>query len=516
MLRLLTIGALVAAVSADFIQLQEVCRTVEDERGLCVTSAFCCTALGGKIGRVAKKSGVLAGSMPGYLARSIGEDNENGGCSYNGQCCVFPDINDFSCDTCGVKGNGEIEKEDPEDTTTQSTVTTPQPEKDIVERIVGGRDADRYEWCWQVALMNSTGLFGGGALVARNWVITAAHKVAGKFLDEFVVVLGEYDFAHEDTGARVYYTTALNVFLHPKFNPETFDYNLALIRIPDAPCGSADSDETSVCAVCLNDEDVTFEPTTTTTTQASTTTIFTTTEPTTTTYAYGGSSAGRLTASFSLSNSLMAVVRSQRRRISTTGGAVVDTEDPENPFANKACYMTGWGSTGATQLAPRLQEARMAIIRDDVCLQAFQDVGVSDPYIPEASYCGADAGLTRGSCYGDGGGPFVCQDRANHIWELYGVISLGTNMCMQGAQNGPTIYTDVGQMYAWITQTIHDDLPSVASPEDQGKTYKVPKCGEEVFDDETGCPDRPPYLQSRKAVNYKGALTPQQIGVLAF
>lgn len=66
-------------------------------------------------------------------------------------------------------------------------------------------------------------------------------------------MLGEYDFRHEEADSQVYYTTALQVLLHPGFDPSTYENDIALIRIPDAPC-EADN----ICTLCLPDGTIAF------------------------------------------------------------------------------------------------------------------------------------------------------------------------------------------------------------------------------------------------------------------
>lgn len=71
----------------------------------------------------------------------------------------------YSKYVCGVKGSsrGAIKA---------------RSDLDREGRVVGGEDSDPYEWCWQVALINSKNQYlCGGALIGSQWVLTAAHCV---------------------------------------------------------------------------------------------------------------------------------------------------------------------------------------------------------------------------------------------------------------------------------------------------------------------------------------------------
>ncbi|XP_055332982.1 chymotrypsin-C-like [Paramacrobiotus metropolitanus] len=113
-----------------------------------------------------------------------------------------------------------------------------------IERTIFDKDAMKDTYCWQVALVDSSGkIFGGGALVAKNYVLTAAHKVANRLPQNFQVVLGKYNFKDQEEDSRI--ASPLEVIIHENWDPAVFENNIALIRIPNVKCNGAE-----VCTIC--------------------------------------------------------------------------------------------------------------------------------------------------------------------------------------------------------------------------------------------------------------------------
>ncbi|XP_029414276.1 chymotrypsin-like elastase family member 2A [Nannospalax galili] len=70
-------------------------------------------------------------------------------------------------------------------------------------RVVGGENATPNSWPWQVSLQSkSLGIWShicGGSLVAKNWVVTAAHCISSS--KTYRVVLGRHRLSTEESGS---------------------------------------------------------------------------------------------------------------------------------------------------------------------------------------------------------------------------------------------------------------------------------------------------------------------------
>ncbi|XP_072319425.1 transmembrane protease serine 4a isoform X2 [Eucyclogobius newberryi] len=100
-------------------------------------------------------------------------------------------------------------------------------EVDSRERIVGGTDAVIEDWPWQVSLQQGGQHTCGGALVAPQWVVTAAHCFAGgkKDLSRWKVVSGQTYLG--STGA----SSVDRIIINGEYDDSRNDYDIAMMRL---------------------------------------------------------------------------------------------------------------------------------------------------------------------------------------------------------------------------------------------------------------------------------------------
>ncbi|XP_032049968.1 ovochymase-2 isoform X3 [Aythya fuligula] len=112
-------------------------------------------------------------------------------------------------DTCGVPSN--------------------QP-RFIFSRIIGGEEAVPYSWPWQVSIQISNEHICGGAVLAKEWVVTAAHCFNSKELyrDLWMVVTGLHDLTEQEYRQK---RSVKQYIIHPSFNKTTMDSDIALLQL---------------------------------------------------------------------------------------------------------------------------------------------------------------------------------------------------------------------------------------------------------------------------------------------
>jgi len=122
-------------------------------------------------------------------------------------------------------------------------------------KIVNGEKAEYGEWPWQVSLRQwRTATFlhkCGAALLSENWAITAAHCVESVNPDELLLRMGEYDLNDEYSEPYTFQDRKVQIVAsHPKFDPKTFEYDLALLRFYEPV-----TFQPNIIPVCIPEDD---------------------------------------------------------------------------------------------------------------------------------------------------------------------------------------------------------------------------------------------------------------------
>ncbi|BCG62439.1 MAG: prostasin [Methyloprofundus sp.] len=126
----------------------------------------------------------------------------------------------------------------------------------IMPRVIGGKSASLPEWPWMSGLVSKrtsslNGTFCGATLVAKRWVLTAAHCVTETHEEtvpdtdpaetivtvtpvstsSFDVIINHAKLSSSSRGERL---TVAEVIIHPEYNSETLENDLALVRLRTA------------------------------------------------------------------------------------------------------------------------------------------------------------------------------------------------------------------------------------------------------------------------------------------
>lgn len=98
-------------------------------------------------------------------------------------------------------------------------------------RVVGGENAVRGSWPWQILMLYNGYAVCGGALVSPTWVVTAAHCVYGdeSYTDLFTIRVGEYD-RNVLEGSETEYDVD-KIISHPEYDPSKLNNDIAVIKL---------------------------------------------------------------------------------------------------------------------------------------------------------------------------------------------------------------------------------------------------------------------------------------------
>lgn len=102
---------------------------------------------------------------------------------------------------------------------------------DPIRQIVGGNRANPKDWGWQVVMyINDKTFICGGSILNSLWIITAAHCLDDNLGPEkYSFDIGLHDI--EDIEPWVVSRFARKIIVHPDYNIETVDNDIALMKL---------------------------------------------------------------------------------------------------------------------------------------------------------------------------------------------------------------------------------------------------------------------------------------------
>ncbi|XP_063961475.1 uncharacterized protein LOC129269155 [Lytechinus pictus] len=119
--------------------------------------------------------------------------------------------------------------------------------------IVGGQMADEFEYPWQAAFYRGGRRICGASVIHKEWIITAAHCVDIIFEPEiFEFRVGSKSLVNSTQATQM--RQAMEVYVHPDFNPSTLDYDIALFKMAKTFNIWADYEVNTVCLPKKSDE----------------------------------------------------------------------------------------------------------------------------------------------------------------------------------------------------------------------------------------------------------------------
>ena len=103
-------------------------------------------------------------------------------------------------------------------------------------RIIGGTQAQSGAYPWMVSLQGGGQHFCGASMVAKDWVLTAAHCVEGESAGSVQAMIGEYDLTNNSDGGQQ--RAISQIIIHPKRQSSSNDHDIALLKLKSPVTGT--------------------------------------------------------------------------------------------------------------------------------------------------------------------------------------------------------------------------------------------------------------------------------------
>ncbi|XP_041891557.1 ovochymase-2 isoform X1 [Corvus kubaryi] len=150
--------------------------------------------------------------------------------------------------------NMDITEEEIQVTTEDACGMPSNQPRFIFSRIIGGEEAVQYSWPWQASVQIADEHICGGAVLTKEWVVTAAHCLNSReaYRDLWMVVTGLHDLTEQEYRQK---RSVKQCITHPSFNETTLDSDIALLQLAEPL-----EFNPSVLPVCLPDKEEVLQP----------------------------------------------------------------------------------------------------------------------------------------------------------------------------------------------------------------------------------------------------------------
>ncbi|XP_078263477.1 complement factor I isoform X2 [Rhinoraja longicauda] len=122
------------------------------------------------------------------------------------------------------------------------------------KRLLGGLEAAKRQFPWQIAVYSHNVLNCGGIFIGGCWVLTAAHCLRPYQLSNYVVRIAKYN--KRDISKREEILPVEEIIIHYNYNPRTYENDIALLKVvhvfKDEECIPLSEDVRPVCVPWSN------------------------------------------------------------------------------------------------------------------------------------------------------------------------------------------------------------------------------------------------------------------------
>ncbi|XP_009879133.1 PREDICTED: kallikrein-14-like [Charadrius vociferus] len=272
-------------------------------------------------------------------------------------------------------------------------------------RVVGGMDCEPHSQPWQAAILDMYKLYCGGVLVARQWVVTAAHCTTPGCV----------------TAMRWF----VGVYASPMQCPTRVLAVLETLCPTRGPCHVADPVSNTITTIRLGKHNLYTREWGEVQKMVQKLVSHPDYDPTT------------KDNDIMMMKLLTPVTLTSRIQPIPVASCL--------PEPGTTCTTSGWGATTSPEVTypDVLQCVNVTIFSMAECRRLYPGS------ITENMLCAGSLQGGRDSCQGDSGGPLVCNGT------LQGIVSWGMEKC--GQPKRPGVYTKVCRYAQWIQKTMKDN-----------------------------------------------------------